>query len=170
MTKEEIKNLLALATANFPNMQEKNMTPTAVLWDKMLSDIPYQLAEKALVKVLSTAKFFPTVAEIREAAAEITNPLPITAAEAWGQVMEAVRKFGSYRPTEAMEWLSPEVAVMVRRFGFVDICRSEQIDVIRGQFIKLWDSQAKREKELMVLPSPVRNLIQGVAERRLLDA
>lgn len=33
----------------------------------MLSSMPYALAEKALCKVLMTACFWPTVAEIREA-------------------------------------------------------------------------------------------------------
>lgn len=168
MDKQEIKKLIGYATANFPNMQEKDMRPTAVLWEKMLSDIPYPLAEKALQKVLSTAKFFPTIADIREAAVAISQPLPMTAAEAWGQVMDAINKFGSYRAREAMEWLSPEVSAMVKRFGFVDICRSEQIDVIRGQFIKLWESQSKREKEMSALPAPIRELVSGIAERKMI--
>jgi len=168
MTRKEVQNLIALATANFPAMQDKDMRPTAVLWEKMLSDLPYPLAEKALIKVLSTAKYFPAVAEIREAATELTTPLPMTAAEAWGQVMEAVRKFGSYRAKEAMEWMDPQVANMVRRFGFVDICRSEEIGVIRGQFIKLWESQSKREKELSVMPAQIKQLILGVADKKKL--
>ncbi len=168
MTRKEVQNLLALATANFPAMQDKDMRPTAVLWEKMLADMPYPLAEKALVKVLATAKYFPTVAEIREAAADLTCPQQLTSAEAWGQVMEAIRKFGSYRAAEAMAWLSPEVATMVRRFDFIEICRSKQIDVIRGQFTRLWESQAKREKELAALPAQIKQLISGIAERKLM--
>lgn len=171
MNEKEISNLLGWTIANFPNMQDKEMEPTAELWKKMLSDIPYGLAEQALVKVLSAAKFFPTVADIREAAAEISNALPMTAAEAWGQVVDAMGKYGSYRAVEGVESLSPPVRAMVKRFGgFSEICRCDEIGVIRGQFIKLWDTQAKREKELSALPAQVRQLITGVAERRLIDA
>lgn len=39
------------------------------LWSLVLEDsIPYERAERALVKVLRTAKFFPTAGEVREAA------------------------------------------------------------------------------------------------------
>src|SRR5690554_198287 len=74
MTRSEVAKLLSLATANFPAMQERDMRPTLVLWEKMLSDLPPEVAEAALLKVLVSAKFFPTVAEIREAAVQISQP------------------------------------------------------------------------------------------------
>jgi hypothetical protein len=74
MNQQEAAKLVAFALANFPTMQERDMKPTAVLWFQMLSDIPFEVAERALMKVLATAKFFPSVAEIREAAVQITQP------------------------------------------------------------------------------------------------
>jgi len=76
------------------------MRPTANLWSEMLSDIPFDIAKAALIKVLATARFWPTVAEIREAAASIANPGILTPAEAWGQVIKAVQEFGYYRSGE----------------------------------------------------------------------
>ena len=102
MTKQEIGALLALATANFPSMQEKDMRPTANLWSEMLSDIPFDIAKAALIKVLATARFWPTVAEIREAAASIVNPGILTPAEAWGRVIKAVQEFDI--TARAREW------------------------------------------------------------------
>ena len=168
MTKGEIGKLVTLATANFPNLQEKDMRPTMALWEKMLSDLPYELAEIALIKVLSTGRFFPTVAELREAAAQISQPRIMEASEAWGQVMEGLRKFGLYQACEAMEWFSSDVEIMVRRFGWYELCHADNVDVIRGQFMRAWDAHAKGQKDLAALPEPIRQMIEGMAEAKAL--
>jgi hypothetical protein len=158
---KEALRLVAWATANFPQLQERDMRPTAELWAKMLGDIPYQLAEKALMKVLATARYFPTVAEIREAAAELQHGRPMTADEAWGLVAEAVRRYGYYREQEALASLPPEVAVIVRRFGWQEICACEEPDVIRGQFRRAWEINSGQAREIAVLPAPIRELIEA---------
>ncbi|MEG6615362.1 replicative helicase loader/inhibitor [Peptococcaceae bacterium 1198_IL3148] len=164
MTKSEIKVLLQWATANFPNMQERDMRPTAALWEKMLADMPYHVAENALMKVLATAKFFPTVAEIRAAAVEITQPAMPTAAEAWGEVVTAISRYGYYREVEALESLSPTVAQVVRFIGWKDICTSEEPDIIRAQFRKAYETHSAREREMAQIPSDVRQLISSVVK------
>ena len=73
MNSMEVARLVALAVANYPSMQDKEMRPTAKLWQMMLSDVTYEVGEKALAKVLTVARFFPTIAEIREAIAEIED-------------------------------------------------------------------------------------------------
>ena len=93
MTLQEVKKLLTLTVANFPSLQEKDLRSTALLWQKMLGDIPYDVAEKALIMVLTKAKYFPTVAEIREAAAELQFGRPMAADEAWGLVLDAIRHY-----------------------------------------------------------------------------
>lgn len=164
MNRKEIINLIGIATANFPNLQQKEMQPTAVLWEKALSDIPYDIAEKALIKVLSTSKFFPTIADIREAVAQITQPRTIDAMEAWGLISEAIRKYGYYQQAEAMRSLPSEVADMVKRFTWRELCLSENVDTLRAQFRMAWDTQSKRTKELKALPTDIRLLLEGVTE------
>ena len=139
MTKNEVKHLLQWATANFPSMQEKDMRPTAALWEKMLGDLPYDVAESAMVKVLATTKFFPTVAEIREAAIAVAQPKGLTAAEAWGEVVQAISRFGQYRPDEAVASLSPSTARVVRLMGFRDLCISENNGVDRAHFLRMYE-------------------------------
>lgn len=164
MNKKEIINLLAIATANFPNMQEKDMKPTAILWEKSLSDIDYPIAEKALLKVLSTSRFFPTIADIREATAQITQPRQLDAMEAWGLIIQAIRKYGYYRTKEAMESLPPDVVEMVRRFTWYELCMSENIETLRAQFRMAWDIQSKRKKELSALPTDIRLMMEDVSK------
>jgi hypothetical protein len=163
MNRQEIIRLLAIATANFPTMQERDMKPTAVLWEQALSDIPYEVAEKAIIKVLSTSKFFPTIAEIREAATQLTQPRVLDAIEAWGMIVEAIRRYGMYDQEKAMQSLPPDVRAMVKRFTWRELCLNENPDTLRAQFRMAWDTQSKRERENMQLPSSVREMIEGVA-------
>ena len=86
MNEIEAENLLTLAVGAFPSMQDQNMGPTARIWAKVLSDIPYKVAEGALVRTLSTAKVFPTLAEIRAAVVMNTQPRPLTSGKAYQEV------------------------------------------------------------------------------------
>lgn len=165
MNRKEIINLLAIATANFPSMQERDMKPTAILWEKSLSDVDYPTAEAAVIKVLSTSKFFPTLAEIREAVAQITQPRQLDAMEAWGMITDSIRKYGFYRQKEAMESLPGEVVEMVKRFTWRELCLSENVDTLRAQFRMAWETQSKRKKELIALPTEIRTLIEGAADQ-----
>jgi hypothetical protein len=164
MTPKEIFTLMSIATANFPNLQEKDMRPTLTLWDKALSDMPYEVAEKAVIKVLSTSRFFPTVAEIREAAVHITQPRSLDHMEAWGLVLDAIRKYGYYREKEAIESLPQEVAEMVKQFTWRDLCLSETPQTLRAQFRMAWETRAKRTDELKQLPTEIRTMIEDVTK------
>lgn len=164
MNRKEIINLLGIATANFPNLQQKEMKPTAILWEKALSDIPYDIAEKAIIKVLSTSHFFPTIADIREAVAQMTQPRTLDAMEAWGLIGQAIRQFGYYRQKEAMESLPDDVAEMVKRFTWRELCLSENIETLRAQFRMAWETQSKRKNELKALPSEIRSLLEDTAK------
>lgn len=158
MTRKEVANLIGWAAANFPAMQQRELQPTAALWEKMLSDIPYEIAEKALMIVLAKAKYFPTVAEIREAAAGIINPQLPSPIEAWGEVVQAIKIYGLYRQEEGLNSLSPITKRVVQNIGWREICLCEQPDIIRGQFRMAYEQYTKREKEEAVLPAEVKQL------------
>ncbi|HHV18397.1 MAG TPA: hypothetical protein GXZ27_06005 [Thermoanaerobacterales bacterium] len=156
MTFNETKNLLAWTVSNFPAMQERDMGPTAKLWYQMLKDIPYKIAEQALFKLLATAKFFPTVSEILEVVADITNQEADTAAKAWGEVEKAIGHYGHRREAEALESMSPRTAKVVKYMGWRDICLGEEIGVVRGQFLKMYQQVAEREQKERVLPESLK--------------
>lgn len=165
MTNKEISALIALTAANFPNMQERDMRPTANLWRELLSDIPFEVAKTAIVKVLVTTKFWPTVAEIREAAVSLTSPQILSPAEAWALVEQANDRYGYYKPIEGMQSLPPAVQEAVKAMGgFREVCASENPGVTRGQFLKMYEQFAAREKEMAVLPANVRELIGGAVK------
>jgi hypothetical protein len=146
VTRQETARLVALAMANWPGMQDRNVKieATALLWQRMLNDVPYELAEKALCKVLMTAKFWPTVSEIREAVDSLRPPvkmLPPTD-EAWEEVC---RNLNPYR---APQWSHEAIARAVRSLGGIrTICDAENLAVIRAHFFKMYETVSAREKE-----------------------
>lgn len=164
MQKKEVTNLLGIATGNFPRLQDKDMRPTAELWAKALNDLPYETAEKALIKVLSTSKFFPTVSEIRNAAAELTQPQRMTAMKAWSLITEAIRKYGIWRQAEGLASLPEDVRRMAEQFTWRELCLNENPDTLRAQFRMAWETQSKREDELKAVPGDIRQMLGDMAD------
>ncbi len=68
MTRDEIRKLFNLALANFPEMQDKNMTSVAVLWEETLADLSYSVVRMAVFKVLVYCRDFPEIEEVRKEA------------------------------------------------------------------------------------------------------
>jgi hypothetical protein len=141
LTYDEAKRLVVLALSNFPAMQDKDMKATAMLWQKLLADLTYEQAEAALVKTLFSAKFFPTIAEIREAHKAIVNAGIPTAEEAWKEVL---RNLNPYR---APQWSCPIIQDAVRTMGFLQLCNSENPSIDRAQFIKIYNNLRDRQQD-----------------------
>lgn len=165
MTKTEIAKLLAIATANWPNMQERDMTPTAAVWEMMLSDMTYETAQRALVKVMTTAKFFPTIAEIREAAmATSGNQLP-SAEEAWNEVESEIRRVGSYGEPKFSNAVITKAVDSLG--GWVRLCRSEEPPgVERAHFVRFYTSFAARENERQNCATLLEQLQARIDQRK----
>jgi hypothetical protein len=175
MTEDEFATLMRFmgAAINRPISGE-----TAEAWFQMLCDIPYKLAKAAFMKVLAEHEFanLPPVGLIRRAALEIKAGPTITAAQGWGMVMRAIREYGHYREAQALDALPENVAQVVRWMGWGEICQSDSVDVIRAQFMRMYDTQVNRQKELAIMPPDVRELMGAVggalempADRKLLE-
>lgn len=116
----------------------------------MLSDIPPQILEVAVKKLIMTNKFLPSIAEIRETAYGIKGTISGTAApdesEAWGEVVKAVRSVGYYRkPTFSHE----AITAAVNNIGWQDICMTtyDGMNTLRAQFRRAYQLAAQRQKD-----------------------
>lgn len=116
----------------------------------MLSDIPPQILEVAVKKLIMTNKFLPSIAEIRETAYGIKGIISGTAApdesEAWGEVIKAIRSVGYYgKPKFSHE----AITAAVNNIGWQDICMTtnEGMNILRSQFRRAYQLAAKRQKD-----------------------
>lgn len=163
MTKTDTVKLLAVISAAFPSIQVTEAT--VALWHELLGDMDLNLALTAAKKLILESPYPPTIADIRKRAVEIMTPPEdqVDAAGAWGEVMKALRFYGYYRETEALESMSPRVAKVVKYIGWREICLSEEPGVIRGQFLKMYAQVTEREQKEQLLPASLKETIQKLA-------
>lgn len=147
---------------------KENLLPNAQameLWFKQLQDIPFTVAEAALNKWVSTSKWSPSIAEIRELSSEIQNGKLPDWGEAWEETCKAIRRFGFYRPKEGIESLRPLTRETVNRLGWNNLCMSENATADRANFRQCYEIVAKREHESQVLSLPLQETIKQLSAK-----
>lgn len=106
-----------------------------------LSDVPPEVLERAVRQVARTSEFFPTLAAIRSACAELVLDLPSESA-ALAQV-EARMRWG--RADEDARGDPPRVHPLVKAAldhvgGYYAFKSADEPAVVRGQFLRLYRS------------------------------
>lgn len=147
MNKQEILKAVApLQLAFKGNLDDARMR----LYVEMLSDIPPQILEAAVKKLIMTNKFLPSIAEIRETAYGIKGTISGTAApdesEVWGEVVKAIWSVGYYgKPKFSHE----AITVAVNNIGWQDICMTtnDGMNTLRAQFRRAYQLAAQRQKD-----------------------
>lgn len=153
MTDVEIAKLLAIIAATWKKFEHGGMTEVAI-WRSVLADIPYELAEAAVHYLIATHPYPPQPADLRATIAELTLPpdAKMTAAEAWKLVLQEVRRVGYYgRPS-----LPPLVQDAVDCLGWREICTSEEPEVVRAHFFRVFTELQDRARRHAALPPRLR--------------
>jgi len=164
LTREEIIKMLAVLKANYSgalrDITRQEAEGKINLWITMFADTDKETMNLAIQKIIATNKYFPTVAEVREALDEINTGYVIDGGEAWGEVLAAIRNYGQYRGTEALESMSEVTRTIVQRMGWQDLCQSEDTEIDRAHFLKIYQSETKRRKERNALPLEIKQKIE----------
>jgi len=127
------------------------------LYRRLLADVPNDALEAATLQSIASCRFFPTVAELREAAFSLTpviRGLP-SAYEAWKEVSDAFLSVGHVgRP----KFSHPLIGKAVEGAGgWVNMCLSTNGAAERARFIQAYETLAKREMtEVKMLPQVKR--------------
>ena len=159
MTREELKDFFKVLKAIYTSDRFLPDSAAMAVWASMLEDLDYQVAILAAKKYIATERFPPTVADIRRISSEIVDGERSIWSDGWKEVLSAIRRFGVYGEAEALAFFSPVTRRAVEGIGFKEICTSEDIDVVRGQFRMAFEQIAKREYERAQLPESVRAVI-----------
>ena len=129
------------------------------MWFALIGDLSYEVCSVAIKKYMLTNKFPPTVAEIREMAAEIVSGDPLTWGESWERALNAVRRYGSYNKKEALDSLDPLTRKCVDNIGYMELCMSENIMVERAHFQKIFEIYSKRQQTEKQMPLALQQAI-----------
>ena len=142
MTREEFLAGLKVLTMAYSKDMTQEQT---AMWYSFFSFDDFQTFRTAVKKLCVTSRFFPSIADIKATMAE-TDLRRIPADEAWNDVQCAIRKYGYYRPDEAMESLTPETQAAVRSLGgFQRICVQDNNEWLRKDFTKIYDEMKGRD-------------------------
>lgn len=143
VTLSEVAKLLAVVAAAYPGFEVDEIRHN--VWSEGLSDLDYQLANLAVRRYIALERFAPTIADIRKQAVWIKGGDAFTGAEAWGEFIAGIRRFGWNRENEAIESFHPRTRRVARLIGWYDACMSENVDVLRGQFLRMYEQLEDRD-------------------------
>lgn len=140
-----ITKMLSPYLAVFPSCKIDSVG--LVMYAKALLPLSLPAIEAALIKLLQTSVFFPSVAEIfkeademeRFALAKSSGSRVPTAAEAWEEVQELVKDCYVYKK---WEFSCPQVERAAKQFGIKELCvlESNAVNTARAQFMRIYDS------------------------------
>lgn len=165
MNKSETIKILSILNVAYLRFEVKDMQKTALmveLWQKSFADIPFDLVEVAIQKLMLESPYPPTIADVAKRIADIKNPSILTDAEAWEEVTRAMRKWGIYNQDNAIDSMSEITRRAVKSIGFYDICVSENPDIIRAQFRMAYNSLVERKKEDDLIPERLKQQIAQI--------
>ena len=156
MTKEQfLKGITFLTIAYNKEFTEEQVS----VWYEFFKDEDYEAFRKAVKRIIPLKQFMPSIAELKQEIATISNPvLQLKADEEWDSVIKAIRKYGSYRQDEAMKSLNPYTRNIVRQIGYMRICQSESIQWERKEFMELFNMNKERDTDTLMLSEPTMTL------------
>lgn len=131
---------------------------TLSVYGEMLVDLEREAARKAVTRLIGTAKWLPTIAEIRSAATELVLGPVRAGGEAWQEAVAAARHQGRYDVVTFDH--DPLIGQALKLWGsWQDFCNSPEDDPGgRARFIDLYDSLAARKRQDVTsgipLPAP----------------
>ena len=148
MTETEAAQAVAIALAACPQhaarLDRAAVADMVKAWTMLLEDVSAAEVAAALKRYLATSKWLPAASEIRTIVAESRHGRRRPGADAWGDVLKAVGRYGMNR-SPAFD--DPLVAHCVARLGWRELCLSENATADRARFIELYDQQARAAAE-----------------------
>lgn len=133
-------------------------------WLSCLGDIPAEVADKGISRLLVESPYPPSIHELRKACVSCVSKYP-TATEAYLEAMDTMRRPlpQNFVPEEdearlRIERCSPLTQRVLWGIGWEEFCR-EDLGVMRGQFLRMYEAQVKREEAETLLPQHLRNVL-----------
>jgi hypothetical protein len=130
-------------------MGEKNIQ----VYAKALTVLSEAELKAAVLRCISVYKFFPSIAEIIEAAESVSNAMQgkqsFSSWEAWQMALSEVRRCCHVLVPEIK---NAEVAEAVRLFGWSDLCAIEEqnVNTARAHFTRIYESVIARGRDKRV--------------------
>ena len=157
-----------------------NVLPTEhamSLWYDGLKDLPYQVVNIALKKYVQTNRFAPSIADIREQAAQLNQNNQngdLNETEAWSLVLKAIRRSTYYSEEEFVKLpatvqravASPK---QLREWAMLEDVDGKTLTVIQSNFQRTFRAEQQRERERSKLSPDVLKLMKPMNNPQIKD-
>lgn len=171
MTREETSKILTIIKSVYSSFckdySESDLMIAIDTWHKMLKDEKYLTVSTAVMMIIATSKFAPTVADVKEKIYELANPDILSLNDAWLCVRRAIQN-STYNYQEEFEKLSEESKKVVGNAYQLKIWASENentIDtVISSNFQKAYKAETESKKNKYMLNAVQKQLDSGTVE------
>ncbi|WP_165000291.1 replicative helicase loader/inhibitor [Anaerophilus nitritogenes] len=159
MDKKQLIEGLTVLESVYDNFRILNDDKTMLVWYKIFKEDDPKLFEMAVETYIATNEFKPTPAGVRKCMEKLATNHNLNGAEAWGKVMELIKKYGWYRADEALKEVKHDKPLhkAVQALGFRELCTSENLMADRAHFLKIYEQYMKRESDKVMLPGRVQN-------------
>lgn len=166
MTEKEVRQLLAMTQAVYPNYNPPSREAAVNAWLMCLSEYDNNVVMAAFKAYMTTnaSGFVPAPGQLIEILQTLTQPSELNELEAWSIVRKALRNCG-YNSEQEFAKLPTVVQKTVGTPQQLKIwaCDSEfNENVVSSNFIKTYRTEVKRATELNKMPENVRKLIEMV--------
>lgn len=162
MNKQEFALIASALKTYYPRETLLPNNQAMELWYYQLKDLDYRVAEAALNKWVATEKWSPSISELRHFASEIINGALPDWGKGWEQVEKAIRYYGTYRATEALESMDELTRDTVNRLGFNNLCLSDNPQTDRANFRMIYEQLAERKTRDNQVPEDIKQLINNM--------
>ena len=166
MTEKEVRQLLAMTQAVYPNYNPPSREAAVNAWLMCLSEYDNNVVMAAFKAYMTTntSGFAPVPGQLIEILQTLTQPSELNELEAWSIVRKALRNCG-YNSEQEFAKLPTVVQKTVGTPQQLKIwaCDSEfNENVVSSNYIKTYRTEVKRATELNKMPENVRKLIEMV--------
>ena len=169
MDREEFINIAMAIKTAYPNAKVLQDAKAMDVWYLMLQDLDYSIAQSAIQEHITTNKFPPSIAEIREKCSTYTS-IPIKDwGDAWKDVSDAIRFQGYMREKEALESLDEITRKCVTRLGYQNLCHSENETADRANFRIIYESLQKEKAYENQIPQQLKIKKQQMLDKLVND-
>lgn len=164
MTETEVRQLLAMTQAVYPNYNPPSREAAVNAWLMCLSEYDNNIVIAAFKAYITTdtSGFAPSIGQLVDKLHAIQNPQELTELEAWSLVSKAIRN-GLYGADEEFAKLPPLVQQAVgqpRCLTEWAMLGAEDKAVTQSNFMRSYRTVVCRAKELSKMPPEVRALIE----------
>jgi hypothetical protein len=164
-TESEVKSIMLLLNEAYPDSKYTLNDTLIKAWVQILGRYELTTLQAATLKLIAESSFVPKVADIVKQIKSLVSLGQPTAAEAWGIVAQSLREYGYYEQQKGRECLPPMIRKVVDEIGYRRLCECDEPEIIRAQFMRMYDQEFEREQQVLMLPQGVGEVVAQIAEK-----